>query len=123
MKNSTEAMSQSPKMVIIEKVKNTAVKNKTINNATKGIVYEIINELGYHTAIYAENIDSRVKCPNLFPCAELSALNKDDIIIYHFSTGSLVMEEMLMNQQCRKLMIYHNITPAHFFLPYDKENI
>ena len=35
-------------------------------------VYEIIKELGYHTAIYAENIDSRVKCPDLFPYSKLS---------------------------------------------------
>ena len=41
-------------------------------------------------------------------------------IIYHHSIGS-ELTPFAAKHSGPKLMIYHNITPAHFFEPYDPE--
>ncbi len=43
----------------------------------------------------------------------------DGILIYHFSIGSPVTRKFLSAED-RKVMIYHNITPHHFFLDYHR---
>jgi glycosyltransferase involved in cell wall biosynthesis len=45
--------------------------------------------------------------------------DKDNIIIYHFSIGSPVTRKFLQAPD-RKVIIYHNITPHHFFLDYHR---
>ncbi len=44
---------------------------------------------------------------------------KDNIIIYHFSIGSPVTRKFLQSPD-KKVIIYHNITPHHFFLDYHR---
>ncbi|MBP5492301.1 MAG: glycosyltransferase family 4 protein [Clostridiales bacterium] len=45
----------------------------------------------------------------------------EDLLIFHFAwiTPEPIWKK-LRNLPCRKIMIYHNITPAEFFEPYDK---
>lgn len=43
----------------------------------------------------------------------------DHIIIYHFSIGSPVTKKFLRAPD-KKVIIYHNITPHHFFLDYHR---
>lgn len=45
--------------------------------------------------------------------------DKDNIIIYHFSIGSPVTRKFLQAPD-KKVIIYHNITPHHFFLDYHR---
>lgn len=80
---------------------------------------EALQEFGYETHIYAEIIDKRRTEDFIHYYTELPKLGKDDLIIYHFSTGSAVMTSILQEVDCRKIMIYHNITPGHFFEDYD----
>lgn len=42
-----------------------------------------------------------------------------NIIIYHFSIGSKITKKFLRAPD-RKIIIYHNITPHHFFLDYHR---
>ena len=76
-------------------------------------------EFGYETHIYAENIDGRRTEDFIHHYTEMPQLEKDDVILYHFSTGSAAMANILQEAACRKVMIYHNITPGHFFEDYD----
>jgi len=92
-----------------------AVGNDTI------ALKHLLQELGYKTAIYAENIDYRIDKHIVGHYTALPQLEQQDIIIYHFSTGSAVMERILRAQTCRKIMIYHNITPATFFQGYNDD--
>jgi glycosyltransferase involved in cell wall biosynthesis len=80
---------------------------------------KLITKIGYETMIYAENIDPKVDHSIIQHYSTMPHLDIEDILIYHFSTGSEVMEKLLRNQICKKIMIYHNITPAHFFEPYN----
>ena len=83
-------------------------------------MHRILVQLGYETKIYAENIDSRINRDIAESYLSFPAVNQDDLIIYHFSIGSVVMRDLLMQQCCRRIMVYHNITPAKYFSSYDK---
>ena len=84
-------------------------------------VYEIRNFLrnkGYESEIFVEKpISETSKLTKLY--TEYKSTNMD-LLIYHHSIGSSLASfmEKIKNP---KIMFYHNITPPHFFEPYDKE--
>lgn len=80
---------------------------------------KIIKEMGYATKIYAENIDSRIKKGLAEKVEKMPRIASDDIIIYHLSTGT-PLNDRIMDFHCKKLIVYHNITPAHFFKNYSR---
>lgn len=88
-----------------------AIGNDTI--ALKGV----ISEMGYTTDIYAENIDKRLPEGIAQKADKLRDLKKDDVLIYHKSTGTDLTFK-IDNYKCRRIMVYHNITPPEFFRPY-----
>ncbi len=45
--------------------------------------------------------------------------SEDNIVIYHFSIGSKITKKFLRIPD-KKVIIYHNITPHHFFLDYHR---
>ncbi len=45
--------------------------------------------------------------------------SKDNVVIYHFSIGSKITKKFLRVPD-KKVIIYHNITPHHFFLDYHR---
>ncbi len=45
--------------------------------------------------------------------------SEDNIVIYHFSIGSKITKKFLRIPD-KKTIIYHNITPHHFFLDYHR---
>lgn len=45
--------------------------------------------------------------------------NPENTVIYHFSIGSLVTKKFLRLAD-KKIIIYHNITPYHFFLDFHR---
>lgn len=77
----------------------------------------ILKEMGYSTKIYAENLDSRIKNGLADNVENMPKLKKDDVIIYHLSTGT-ALNESLKNYPGKKVVVYHNITPSHFFKGY-----
>lgn len=77
---------------------------------------EIFRSWGYHSEIFCEF--SRI-LPELRKVTEdISTLDKvidkDDIVLLHLSTGSQVNDEFA-GLNCRKVILYHNVTPAHYF--------
>lgn len=81
---------------------------------------KVIKEMGYETGIYADNIDVRLADDVANSLDKLPKLNKDDVIIYHLAIGSRI-NDMLKNFACKKLVIYHNITPPVFFENYSED--
>ncbi|MBQ9807420.1 MAG: glycosyltransferase [Ruminococcus sp.] len=88
-----------------------AIGNDTI--ALRGA----IADMGYTSEIYAENIDKRLPSDIAKGIDKLRGLRPDDIILYHKSTGT-DLTFRLDEYKCRKIMVYHNITPPEFFRPY-----
>lgn len=80
-------------------------------------IKKVISEMGYQTGIYAENIDARVKDSDVYQISQLPELKDEDIIIFNHSTGTDLCDS-LPKLKGRKMMIYHNITPPHFFSGY-----
>lgn len=78
-----------------------------------------LKDAGYETEIYAEVIDGRLPEGTAYP-VDTYEERKDDIILYHLSTGS-DLNYKFEQYQCRKMIMYHNITPPHFFAGYNEE--
>ncbi|MBQ2896201.1 MAG: glycosyltransferase, partial [Oscillospiraceae bacterium] len=67
-----------------------------------------------------ENIGASLPAGTAEHVSRLPALGKDDVLIYHMSIGS-ALSLRIDALPCRKLMIYHNITPPEFLAPYSEE--
>ncbi len=92
---------------------NTVSFGDAVGNDARELL-KVIADMGYKTGIYAENIDIRIKNSHIHEISKLPKLSKDDIVIFNHSTGTEICD-MLPKLDCRKLMIYHNITPPEFF--------
>ena len=79
-----------------------------------------IADMGYETAIYAENIDRRLPKDAAGHISEMPELSSGDALLYHLSTGT-DLNFRLPSFSCRKMMIYHNITPPEYFRPYSPQ--
>lgn len=77
-----------------------------------------LKNMGYQTEIYAEYIDKRIKKEHVFLVNRLIKLEKEDIIIYHLSTGT-ELNYKVAQSKARLLIYYHNITPPEFFHGYN----
>ena len=84
-------------------------------------IKHIIEKMGYKTAIYCYSFHEKITEPNVCLISTLKDLKSSDIVIYHMSIGS-ELNRQVADFKCRKIMIYHNITPPHFFEidSYDK---
>ena len=89
-----------------------AVSNDAIN------IDKFLRKNGYKTEIYAENIDKKLK-GKVFKISKLKKVNKNDILIYHKSTGT-DLSFLLERYKCKKVMRYHNITPGKYLEKYNK---
>ncbi|MBP5379944.1 MAG: glycosyltransferase [Ruminococcus sp.] len=74
----------------------------------------VIEDMGIETAIYASSIAAKVKEPGAYTMDKMPKLDPDDVVIYHMGSGTPV-NEMVAEMNCRKIMVYHNITPYEFF--------
>lgn len=70
---------------------------------------------GYKSEIFVRYVDERVAHEAIV--FQPKRINSDAGLIYHHSIGSEVTEYAIAHPGS-KCLIYHNITPAEFFLPY-----
>lgn len=74
---------------------------------------------GYDSYIYTETIaDRRVSADNVILPETWEKLSSDDVIIYHIAVA-WHMIDWIIQANCRKIAVYHNITPAHFYRGYN----
>ena len=74
--------------------------------------------MGYETAIYADGITLREEHSNLvFSTVDMPEFNEDDVLLFHISNATFLHDE-LPKMNCRKIGIYHNVTPAKYFREY-----
>ncbi len=82
----------------------------------------ILKKHGYRTKIYAENIDGRISKGIAKQMERMPQPESQDVILYHLSTGS-ELNDRLTEWNCRKIIVYHNITPPHFFREYSSRSM
>lgn len=80
---------------------------------------KVLEDAGYKTQIYAESIVPPLDSKIATDIKELRELDEEDVIIYHLSTGTQLNFD-LAEYRCKKIIIYHNITPPDFFKGYDE---
>lgn len=107
-------------MVIYQLLATISFGDAVSNDALA--LQDIIRKMGYKTEIYAENVDARLPKSTAKPYTRFNRVSKNDIIIYHLSTGSKISRDF-EKFACRKVMIYHNITPPEFFEGYNEKTV
>ena len=80
-------------------------------------LYDVLKKNHYETEIYAQNIDPRLPKKLVSSIEKVPKLKEDDVIIWHMAIGT-ELNEYVLTLPGKKIMIYHNITPANFFEPY-----
>lgn len=81
-------------------------------------IQSILEKKGYPGNIYAKNIGLHLKEPKKVRKYYKYQYSRGDMIIYHHSIHSSVLD-FVLNNPAPKFMIYHNVTPHHFFESYD----
>lgn len=88
-----------------------AVGNQTLE------IRRVLRESGYTSDIFAENVHESLK-EEAKPVNHFPRPGEKDAAIYHFSIGT-PLTRFVSKLPCIRVMYYHNITPSHFFFPYD----
>jgi L-malate glycosyltransferase len=78
----------------------------------------MIRDAGHQSDIFAMTIDEELR-NDVRPFADPDA-RRADVTIFHFALPSPMTEAFATLEHARVLQ-YHNITPAHFFAPYDAQ--
>jgi glycosyltransferase involved in cell wall biosynthesis len=80
----------------------------------------IMQEAGWQTETYADNVDPELEGrTKLFPELDQDDL-KDAVVLYHFCASS-EMTWRFLDLDAPRAILFHNITPAHFFESYNKD--
>lgn len=77
---------------------------------------EMLRRQGHDSELYALTIDDDLR-GEVRPFADPAA-RRGDVTILHFALAS-PMSAALAELPGRRIVHYHNVTPAHFFAPYD----
>ena len=102
-------------MKIIQLLPTVSYGDAVSNDALA--IDKLIRKMSINTEIYAEISGKNLPVKNI---SKLNDISGNDILIYHMSTGT-ELNFRINKFQCRKIMIYHNITPPEFFRPYSHE--
>lgn len=98
-------------------VLTTLSKGDAVSNDTLAI-QKLLLKNGYRKSmIYAEHLDPKFLSKTIKPYHVMPKPKKNDVMLYHLSTGT-VLNKKIMDLNCRKIVIYHNMTPPDFFVPY-----
>ena len=81
-------------------------------------VRSILRQLGHQSEIFAMTIDEDLR-GDVLPFSDPAA-RTGDVTIFHFALPS-PMTEAFASLPGRRVLQYHNITPAHFFAAYDPQ--
>jgi glycosyltransferase involved in cell wall biosynthesis len=76
-----------------------------------------LRQAGYESDIFAERVHPRM-ARHARPLSEYASVSAPDTVcLFHFSIGSAA-SRLIYRAPDRLVVLYHNITPAHFFLGF-----
>jgi len=84
-----------------------------IGNDAVGI-QKILKGWGFESEIFSKVIHPFHRAKSRYYLYYRYHARPDDIILFHYSTGTELIE-FINDFPCRKILIYHNITPADYF--------
>lgn len=82
--------------------------------------FDVLTGQGHEVRLFCET--HSLNHPQLYDVAHLGKFLKhsDDILIYHFSRGWSPGLDLIRQLPCRRVIRYHNITPAEFFVRFSR---
>ncbi|MBI5902955.1 MAG: glycosyltransferase family 4 protein [Deltaproteobacteria bacterium] len=80
----------------------------------------ILRSRGYGSNIYARYIHPRMNSECYFYREHSKRSSGENVVIFHHSIASEV-SDYILGLPDKKIMVYHNITPGRFFLPFDRD--
>ena len=80
-------------------------------------IKRILNEEGIQSEIYSLNIDPRHK--QLAKHVGDFSADENPAVLLHYSIASPLNELFLSLNQCKRIVLYHNLTPERWFAPYN----
>jgi glycosyltransferase involved in cell wall biosynthesis len=101
--------------VIVNQWVPAAHKGDAIGDSARR-VRSLLRELGHQSDIYALTVDDDLR-GDVRPFADDDA-RRGDVTIFHYALPSPMTPAFASLPRGRVLQ-YHNVTPAHFFAPYD----
>ncbi len=107
-------------MRVIQMVPSLCYGDAVGNNVIA--IGNILKDMGYKTQIFSTSIDPRVDSSIAKNVRQLGKLKDDDVIIYHLAIGH-ELNRYFADLPGRKVIIYHNVTPSHFFEGYDEMSV
>jgi glycosyltransferase involved in cell wall biosynthesis len=92
-----------------------------VSNDALGM-YEVLTKQGKEVRIFCEA--HGLNAHKVYEVSRIKRFLKsaDDILIYHYSRGWAPGISILEQSECRKVIKYHNVTPAHFFEGYSSSD-
>jgi glycosyltransferase involved in cell wall biosynthesis len=77
-------------------------------------IQKVLKGWGYNSEIYAQHVHSKLRGVAR-PFGEYKEISSpQNLLLFHFSIGS-ELSEFVKRLPDRKILVYHNITPPHFF--------
>jgi glycosyltransferase involved in cell wall biosynthesis len=101
----------------VDQILPTIVYGDAVSNHALAL-RDILREMGFESNIYAENIGKSLR-HNVYNIDAYKPRNVKNAVIYHMSTGAELNYKIKEIKANTKIMIYHNITPYEYMLPYN----
>ncbi|MBF0442037.1 MAG: glycosyltransferase family 4 protein [Oligoflexales bacterium] len=83
------------------------------------LIQKLLRERGFESEIFAERFPAGVDCRDVNQYSDRTS--KDSALIYHYSTGSNIVHNLLQQKGFR-VVDYHNITPAKYLMEPEEWN-
>ena len=100
--------------IAVHQVMATLGYGDAIGNEALGI-QRVLQDAGYASRIYVETVETRLEDRTEDYRCLVDDSHADNILIHHFSIGSRA-SRVAFALPDRMILVYHNITPAHYFL-------
>ncbi len=100
--------------IAVHQVMATLGYGDAIGNEALGI-QRVLKDAGYASRIYVETVEKRLEDRTEDYRCLVDDSHADNILIHHFSIGSRA-SRVAFALPDRMILVYHNITPAHYFL-------
>ena len=92
-----------------------AHRGDAVGDSARGM-RDLLRRQGYEADVFALSIDADLR-DEVRPFTDPAA-RRGDVTVLHFAVPS-PMTAALATLRGRRVLQYHNVTPAHFFAPYD----
>lgn len=105
-------------MTIIQLIETLAYGDGMGNHTI--LTHNLLKQRGFNVVTYAVNILPNVPKGIAEPFRSNIVVNPEDIILFQFGIGGTI-PNCITSFACRKILVYHNVTPESFFEGYDRE--